>query len=217
MTEEQMDKLIKNAAEHYNVPPANPPLEQMWAAIETETFGREPVPGGDSDERKHRTTVRASLVNNPWLRMAAVLVLGVVIGRATTAAKTETPVSAPEVTAEAPKESESAYELTTERYLGQTVTLFASLPNQLRSGGADTSFVRRANESLGTLRVLTDSPAANNPRMRALFEDIELVLVQVVQMPERGSATDAKLIRQAMQQRDVMPRLFDAVAETPNF
>jgi hypothetical protein len=61
-----------------------------------------------------------------------------------------------------------------------------------------------------------DSPAASNPRLRSLFEDLELVLVQVVQMPKGGNATDASLIRQAMQQRDVMPRLRDAVAETPN-
>jgi hypothetical protein len=43
------------------------------------------------------------------------------------------------------------------------------------------------------------------------------VLVQVVQMPASGNALDAKLIRQAMQERDVMPRLVDAVADTPNF
>jgi hypothetical protein len=96
------------------------------------------------------------------------------------------------------------------------MALLVDMPKQLQSGHADTAFIARANKSLATLRLLMDSPAANSPRLRSLFEDLELVLVQVVQMPKGGSATDASLIRQAMQQRDVMPRLRDAVAETPN-
>jgi hypothetical protein len=106
--------------------------------------------------------------------------------------------------------------LTTDRYLDQTVALLVQLPRQLQSGHADSAFVARANKSLTTLRLLMDSPAASNPRMRSLFEDLELVLVQVVQMPKSGSAADASLIRQAMQQRDVMPRLRDAVADNSN-
>ena len=43
------------------------------------------------------------------------------------------------------------------------------------------------------------------------------MLVQVVKMPTSGNAFEAKMIRQAMRERDVMPRLVDAVAETPNF
>jgi hypothetical protein len=208
MTEDQLDRIIKNAADHYNVPPVNMPLDEMWTAIETEAFGSRTKP-------LLRRASAAGLIHNPWLRMAAVLVLGVAIGRVSTSDKTEeTPAATLVATVES---TEDSYQMTTERYLGQTVTLLVSLPNQLRDSRVDTAFVRRAGESLATLRLLMDSPAANNPRMRALFEDLELVLVQVVQMPENGSATDAKLIRQAMQDKDVMPRLVDAVAETPNF
>lgn len=208
MTEDRFEEIINSAADHYNVPPVNPPFDQMWTAIETEAFGRTIAPKPQ----------RVSLINNPWLRMAAVLVLGVAIGRLSLAAKgtSDTPESPNATVATANEPAEDTYQLTTERYLGQTVTLLVSLPNQLRGDRVDSAFVRKAGESLATLRLLMDSPAANNPRMRALFEDLELVLVQVVQMPESGSATDAKMIRQAMQQRDVMPRLFDAVADTPN-
>jgi hypothetical protein len=112
---------------------------------------------------------------------------------------------------------EASYQLSAERYLGQAVTLVAGLPKQLQSGRIDSAYVARASESLTQLRMLMDSPAASNPRLRALFEDLELVLVQVVQMPATDNAIDAKLIRQAMREKDVMPRLVDAVAETPNF
>lgn len=213
MTEEQMDKLIKNAAEHYNVPPVNPPLDQMWAAIETESFGRRaPGLGSDSDERKPRL----SLVNSPWLRMAAVLVLGVAIGRVSQKA----PITVLPFNDPAPigvSDASDSYQMSAEQYLGRTVTLLASLPRQLQSAHVDSAYVAKASESLTELRRLMDSPAASDPRNRALFEDLELVLVQLVQMPAGGNATDAKLIRQAMRERDVMPRLVDAVAETPNF
>ena len=152
---------------------------------------------------------------NPWLRMAAVLVLGVAIGRGSMLFQ-KAPAPAAKATAVSAQESADSYQLTTDRYLGQTMALLVDMPKQLQSGHADTAFIARANKSLATLRLLMDSPAANNPRLRSLFEDLELVLVQVVQMPKGGSATDANLIRQAMQQRDVMPRLRDAVAETPN-
>lgn len=209
MTEDRLDEIINTAAEHYNVPPVNAPLDEMWAAIETEAF---------APRVQSITQRRTSLVDNPWLRMAAVLVLGVVIGRYTMRAPASAPAET--VAAAAPKPAadlEASYQLSAERYLGQTVTLVAGLPKQLQSGRIDSAYVARASESLAQLRMLMDSPAASNPRLRALFEDLELVLVQVVQMPARGSASEAKLIRQAMRERDVMPRLVDAVAETPTY
>ena len=209
MSEDRLDKIIDTAADHYNVPPVNPPFEQMWTAIESEAF----APKVQSIAPAPRT----SLVNNPWLRMAAVLVLGVAIGRFTTK---QQPVETPDAVVASTQPAidvEASYQLSAERYLGQAVTLVAGLPKQLQSGRIDSAYVARASESLTHLRMLMDSPAASNPRLRALFEDLELVLVQVVQMPATDNAIDAKLIRQAMQERDVMPRLVDAVAETPNF
>jgi hypothetical protein len=198
MKEEQFERFMKDAAETYNRPPVAP-LDEMWAAIDAEAFG---------SKAPARRVV--TLIGNPWLRMAAVLVLGIAIGRGM---QKSTPAPAPQATI---SEVADSYQLTTDRYLGQTVALLVQLPRQLQSGHTDTAFISRANQSLTTLRLLMDSPAASNPRLRSLFEDLELVLVQVVQMPRGGSATEAHLIQQAMQQRDVMPRLRDAVAETPN-
>ncbi len=204
MNDEHFERLMKDAAETYNRPPKEP-LDEMWASIEGETFGtRLPTKRG------------VNLMANPWLRMAAVLVLGVAIGRGSMLFQTAALAPVPQNTRVSAQESADSYQLTTDRYLDETVALLVQLPKQLKSGHTDTAFLARANQSLATLRLLMDSPAASNPRLRALFEDLELVLVQVVQMPKGGSAADANLIRQAMQQRDVMPRLRDAVAETPN-
>jgi uncharacterized membrane-anchored protein YhcB (DUF1043 family) len=204
MTEDQFDDIIRTAADHYNVPPVNPPLDAMWAAIESEAFAPKVVP---------MTTPRRSLMHSPWLRMAAVLVVGIAVGRlsARQGASSRNLKAQPQPATVA--DAADAYQLPTERFLGQTVTLFASLPKQLQEGRPDSQLVAKANEQLVTLRMLMDSPAASNPRLRALFEDLELVLVQVVQMPKNGSQSEAKLIRQSMQERDVMPRLVDAVAD----
>jgi hypothetical protein len=212
MSEDRLDQIINTAADHYNVPPVNPPFDQMWTAIEGEVFAPQFSPSASEGAGR-----RMTLVNNPWLRMAAVLVLGVAIGRFTMRAPEAPVAELAATTAVAPIDAQASYQLSAERYLGQTVTLLASLPKQLQSGRTDSAYVTKASESLTQLRLLMDSPAASNPRLRALFEDLELVLVQVVQMPASDNATDRKLIRQAMREKDVMPRLVDAVAETPNF
>jgi hypothetical protein len=49
--------------------------------------------------------------------------------------------------------------------------------------------------------------------LRLLLEDLELVLAQIVQLPARPSAPDVSLIDQAVDQREVLPRLRVMLAE----
>jgi hypothetical protein len=62
-------------------------------------------------------------------------------------------------------------------------------------------------------RLLLDSPAANDPTMRNLLEDLELVLAQVVHLENNQSRTELDLINRALEQRDVIPRLRTAAAD----
>ena len=64
-----------------------------------------------------------------------------------------------------------------------------------------------ADESCGP------TPAASEPAMRDLLEDLELVLAQVVRLRANGSRTDLDIINRALEQRDVIPRLRTAVAD----
>lgn len=71
---------------------------------------------------------------------------------------------------------------------------------------------RWARDVLSSTRLLMDSPAGRDPRMRSLFTDLELVLAQIVQisgMPLQGS--ERELIDRAMRERDLLPRLRSAV------
>jgi hypothetical protein len=57
-----------------------------------------------------------------------------------------------------------------------------------------------------------DSPAARDPQMRALFSDLELVLVQIVQLSGAPlAAPERDLIERALHDRDLLPRLRSAV------
>jgi hypothetical protein len=58
-----------------------------------------------------------------------------------------------------------------------------------------------------------DSPASNDPAMRGLLDDLELVLMQVVRLQNSGNRTDLDLINRALEQRDVIPRLRTAAAD----
>ena len=89
-----------------------------------------------------------------------------------------------------------------------------ALPSEVKAGRADEQFIGRAGELLSRTRLLLDSPAASDPQMHDLLEDLELVLAQVVRLQnDSTSHTELDLIRRALQQRDVIPRLRTAVAD----
>jgi hypothetical protein len=161
-----------------------------------------------------------SFVANRWVGIAATLVIGIGIGRATMTvgrtapAVTGTPTVAVVTPATKTPESGMArpYELETSQYLGQTAALLIALPSEVKTGGVDQQFASRAGDLLTRTRLLMDSPAANDPTMHGLLDDLELVLMQVVRM-QHGSRTDLDLINRALEQRDVIPRLRIAAAD----
>jgi hypothetical protein len=56
--------------------------------------------------------------------------------------------------------------------------------------------------------MLMDSPAADDPRMAHLFDDLELLLAQIAAAgPAQGNKTDLNLIQQGIDQTNVLPRL----------
>ncbi|MDB4882558.1 MAG: hypothetical protein JWL95_1324 [Gemmatimonadetes bacterium] len=71
---------------------------------------------------------------------------------------------------------------------------------------------RWARDVLSSTRLLMDSPAARDPRMRVLFTDLELVLAQIVQLSGAPlQAPERELIERALRDRDLLPRLRSAV------
>ena len=225
MKDERFDELMRDAALTYRQPP-EPPLDEMWDAIDAS------LRDGDASGDDSSGTVAASIVRprrrfwqRQWFRVAAAWVIGVGLGRVWTARQTarSEPLhgrgfAAGSDSLHAGSSSthptfDEPYDHATTKYLGQTAALLIALPNEVRAGRADAQFMSRAGDLLLTTRLLLDSPASSDPRMRNLLEDLELVLAQVVRLrSERGHA-ELDLINQALEQRDVMPRLQSAVAD----
>jgi hypothetical protein len=216
MKEDRFEALMRDAARTYRKPP-QPDLDGMWTEIERETWGAVAV-GTTQPARieARRFGTRAS----GWLA-AATLVIGIGLGRASTTTKHDAaPVKQQDFASIAPVRSDTSfdapYNVETSQYLGQTAALLIALPSETRSGHPDDKFVGRAAELLTRTRLLLDSPAANDNQMRALLEDLELVLAQVVRLQNGQNGqdrTELDLINRALEQRDVIPRLRTAVAD----
>ncbi|HTI64014.1 MAG TPA: hypothetical protein VL524_10885 [Gemmatimonadaceae bacterium] len=211
MTDDRFEELLRDAARTYRNPPDSlPERDAMWAAIERRTWGP-----GQIFRRTRPTLHRVPA----WLGIAATLIIGISIGRASSmlGRHQAPPQHVASVAAAKTVRTDSAvampYETETSQYLGQTAALLIALPSAMKGDGADDRLIARAAELLTRTRLLIDSPAARDPEMRGLLEDLELVLAQVVRLQENHSRTELDLINRALEQRDVIPRLRIAVAD----
>jgi hypothetical protein len=216
---DRFEELMQDAARTYRKPPV-PDFDAMWQSIEAAMDRPNVIAsiGADvtDDERPSPGARRAAQARiTQRLAIAATLVIGVALGRASMSISPAAQAIPSELVAV--NDGASApmpYEQETSRYLGQTAALLIALPSEVRAGRADEQFVRRAGELLSRTRLLIDSPAASDPRMRDLLEDLELVLAQVVRLQnDTTSRTELDLISRALEQRDVIPRLRTAVAD----
>lgn len=200
MNEDRFDELMRDAERTYRNPP-QPDFDAMWKGIEREHFG--------APERSSRFR----LATNRWVGIAATLIVGIGIGRASSmfSHKASSFESAPTVAVHVDSAMARPYEIETSQYLGQTAALLVALPAEVKDG-ASAQFTSRAGDLLSRTRLLMDSPAADDPAMRALLEDLELVLMQVVRL-QNGNRMDLDLINRALEQRDVIPRLRTAAAD----
>src|SRR6266478_2016048 len=76
-------------------------------------------------------------------------------------------------------------------------------------------FSRQARDLLATTRLMLDSPAARDARLKGLLEDLELVLAQIAQLPAGGDKEDVQLITQGLDERSVLLRLRTAIPAGP--
>ena len=190
--DERFERLLREAAQDYHRPPPATPREEMWQAIVARRAAR-----------------RRATAWRPVLRwsvgIAAVLAVGIGIGRWTA----EPPRTGPSRIATPPGGDLEplAYRVAAAQYLTRTEALLTGFRSEARSGQADAQFARQARDLLGTTRLMLDSPAAQDGRLKGLLEDLELVLAQIAQLPARGDPEDVQLINQGLEQRSVLLRL----------
>jgi hypothetical protein len=212
MTDDDMDERTREALRGYRVPPPAP-LDEMWDAIEQRHFGAPVVALVDHAKSRGRGK-RLWLGAPSWTvvvaGMAAALLIGVSIGRLSHGVA---PIIANEGTYDYWSANAEPYRQATTEYLGETAALLNALPAAARDGQPDARFVSQAGDLLSTTRLLLDSPAAaSDPRLKNLLEDLELVLAQLARLPSGNGGPELTLIAEALEQRDVVPRLRSAAA-----
>jgi len=207
MNERDRDGLGDLLREEYNAPPATP-RDEMWTAIEAGLGAGGQVRSLDSAPSRRWAALRRPLA---WsAAAAAVLVVGVGIGRLT--APAPTPV------AEAPAETPDGVEASILRvaaveHLGRSETLLRMVRADGRSGRVDPAVGAWARGLLTQTRLLMDSSEDQDPAMRELLEDLELVLVQIVGVSKVAGEDESRvreeltLALQGMDQREVLSRI----------
>jgi hypothetical protein len=204
MPNDHFEQPLSDAARQYHEPPELDDMarERLWAGIEARAFARH-IPA-----RRNRLP--------SWIGLAAAIVVGIAIGRFTPLDRLLHPAPAVRASVAAAAMEvplPPVYEPTTSQYLGQTTALLVSLPAEVRAGRADGPFIARATSLLLTTRLLLDSPAAQDARLHGLLDDLEVVLAQIVRLQAEKNGPELDLINQALEQRDVLPRLRTAAAD----
>jgi hypothetical protein len=209
-------------------PAPAPPREEIWRGVRDGlTHGSSaPTPeeerprpdqsGYPAARRSRRGGVLPTAVG-----MAAVLLLGIWLGRLSTpVGENETPLLGPpgegmhEVAA--PEGASSGSGDPAVRHLAATGRLLASLDAE--PGGPFLESLRVwARGLLAEARFLLESPAAADPEVRALLQDLELLLVEVSLLPaeeEHRARVELDLIAEGIQRQGILSRIHALVPDT---
>ena len=100
-------------------------------------------------------------------------------------------------------------------YLERVTALLVTLAAGTQDGKSLEYSAAQARDLLATTRLLMDSPQPLDPHLRGCSKISRLVLAQIARLPARPDAPDVYLIDQALDQRDVIPRLRVYLADHP--
>lgn len=178
------DTWVHMARSTYN-PPGEAPREEIWRGLEARLF-----PDTASVTRRRRA---------PWVPILAaasvVLLLGVGLGRwsAPLAVVSDPAVvpTAPATTARAT--STASVRFATARHLNDAEALLAFVSTDARQGRVDRDLAQWGSGLLTQTRLLLDSRVAEEPEVRGVLEDLEIVLAQIALLGDPGF--DAERLR----------------------
>jgi len=213
MSDAEFDAWITRVAPTLNAPNATP-RSDMWKVIEA-------AAKTSSDAQAGRIPGVTPLRRH-WRLMsviAAALLVGVAVDRmAVRRERTQSMASTSPVNASARPDSadpSKLYRLAAAQTLTQAEALLVayrasdipgSNPQDLKQLGS------WGRQVLTSTRLLLDSPAGGDPQLRALLDDLELVLVQIIRHSGAPlDTTDRDLIDRALQDSKLLPRIRTAV------
>jgi hypothetical protein len=197
MSDDKFEEFLKREAQAYNAPPPTP-REEIWAAIDV----------ARRIDPSRRTGPRIP----QWLAwgvgIAALLVLSFALGRMS--GGFGAPVTEPPL-AQAPDTATSGtnlvYEVAATDYLQRIDAFLMLFRSEAQAGRADAEVGEWARDLLSMARLMMDSPAGDDPQLRGLFEDLEVILVQITQYTSQQDETELEMIQEGLDTREVIVRL----------
>jgi hypothetical protein len=213
MLDDRLDDQLRDAAQDYNDPPETP-REQIWARIVRERAEKTEKTDGSSV-----LPIRPLRHLRPlsWAAgIAAVLALGIGLGRLSIDTTPPAAAPGPVATKTTPRVSTAAYQIATTEHLSQSEAFLTLFRASVRQGGNEQLASATARQLLATNRLLLDSPAANDGKIRLLLQDLELVLAEIAQLSPQPRGRDLDLIREGLERGGVMSRLRTVVPSGPS-
>lgn len=231
MRDDEIEELVTSLRGDYNVPPPTP-REEMWSAIEarlgrgaTSSAPDRESAGGRVLSLGEARRLRARRMRRPlgWAAAAAaLLVLGLGIGRMTA------PGARPpaDVAMDAPVEAGPSSEVlraAAVQHLVRTESLLTLVRADARAGRVEPSLGSWARGLLSQTRLLMDAQRDSDPAMAELLGDLELVLVQIVGAANADTGDSAtvrselNLALDGMEEREVLPRIQAVLPAGPRF
>ena len=221
MKQKDLERLL-DVARDYNEPP-EPPREEMWAAILAAREAGAEDPGLELDARRTVRERRARLRRwTPWalgLAAAATLAVGFGLGRVVERVTPgvgvgdgRSPVAAAAADAGATEAAEPSLpvQLAAADHMGEAEAMLTLYRSSDLPGDREAA-ARWARELLTDTHLLMDSRAGRDPKLAALLDDLELVLVQIASASAGAEQdTERELIREGIEERQLMTKLRSA-------
>jgi hypothetical protein len=195
MTEEKFEEFLKRALADMDPVPA-PPREAMWAQIdEARRFPRKA-------ERTGTRRVWAS-----WaVGLAAMLAVGIGIGRMTAKQQENTPAAPQVATVTDVTPNSTSYRIAVAQHLNRAEALLTSFRTQPDQSVSDPQIATFARDLLSSTQLLLDSPAGDDPNVALLLRDLELILAQIARLSV-PSAEERAIVEDGLEKTAVLPRL----------
>lgn len=200
MNDDKFDEWLQSAAQDYNRPPGRVPRADMWTEIER-TLDATPV----------RVNSQVVPIRRRWsaplTAIAATLLLAIGIGSGYwfRGRSVGTPPEATPVATNGAPATTGSFDAALQTHMADAEALLVAYRGV--DGETENHVHRWARDVLGTTRLMMDSPAATDPVRRRLLEDLEIILVQIVQLPNSAPADERALIDRSLTRDQLLTRL----------